>query len=742
MVFTETFSDEYPSLKTYTSPVKPAERQIVGREVEMDRVMAAMMRPELCNVMLLAEAGSGKALADDTLIPVDDDREYLNMGDLRPGDYVLDEYGIPTEVLKVFKQGLKDAFEVRLTDGSHVVCNDEHIWQVYINEEVKVLTLREMLDSNESIVEYQIPVFDGGKAQSYHWVNIESVEDLHRQVPMTCIYVDAPSHLFQCTKRRIVTHNTALVQGTMMKDDKRYYLEVDLSHMIADLNDPNQMADKLKVLFSEAQKYCATEEHEVVLFIDEFHQIVQLSAAAVEALKPLLADSGTRGIRVIAATTYVEFRKWISPNQPLVERLQRINLEAPSKEMVVQILKGMARRYGVDNQFYNNHLFEMIYEYTNRYIPANAQPRKSILVLDSMVGWYRYSKRKLNTRLLADVIYESEGVNVAFRVDANSIKRELDEHVFAQQFATRMIENRLQICVSDLNDKTKPMASFLFTGSTGVGKTEVTKQLARILFNDERRLIRFDMTEFANESSLDTFKRELTARVWERPYSIVLLDEIEKACAPVTRILLQVLDDGRLSDENNREVSFINAYIILTTNAGSEIYKTMAQYDADDEGSGKMLHKYDKLIRESIATTAGSNRFPPELLGRIDTIVPFQPLSEETQRKIVKSKLKKLARDVREKHSVDVAIKKRVVDYIVMDNLDTDSNAGGARAAIAKLDSEVTTTVAKYVNTHPDHTHICVDIEGKMAFEDKAKLESEAYVVVYPVAGTNPVTSR
>lgn len=741
MIFTDTFSDEYPSLNTYTAPVKPAEREIVGRELEMDRVMAAMMRPELCNVMLLAEAGSGKALANDTVIPVDDDRGYVCIGDLRPGDLVFDERGVSTEVLKVFPQGEKRAFYVALGDGSRVICNDEHLWFVRINGEEKVVTLREIIESG-CVTEYQVPVHDGGNKRTYHWVCIRMVIDLYRSVPMTCIYVGAPSHLFQCTKHRIITHNTALVQGTMLKDEKRYYLEVDLSHMIADLNDPNQMADKLKTLFDETQRYCEKEECELVLFIDEFHQIVQLSAAAVEALKPLLADSGTRGIRVIAATTYVEFRKWISPNQPLVERLQRINLEAPSKKMVVQILRGMARRYGVDNQFYNNHLFEMIYEYTNRYIPANAQPRKSILVLDSMVGWYRYSKRKLNTKLLADVIYESEGVNVAFRVDATTIKKELDEHVFAQDFATRMIENRLQICVSDLNDKTKPMASFLFTGSTGTGKTEVTKQLARILFNDERRLIRFDMTEFANENSLDTFKRELTARVWERPYSIILLDEIEKACAPVTRILLQVLDDGRLSDENNREVSFINAYIIMTTNSGSEIYKTMAQYDADDEGSGKMLHKYDKLIRESIATTAGSNRFPPELLGRIDTIVPFQPLSEETQRKIIKSKLKKLAQEVREKHSIDVAIKKRVVDYIVLDNLDTDSNAGGARAAITKLDSEVTTTLAKYINSHPDHTHVVIDVKGKMAFEDKAKLESEASIVVYPVAGTDPVTSR
>mgnify|MGYP002800233003 CR=1 FL=1 len=128
-----------------------------------------------------------------------------------------------------------------------------------------------------------------------------------------------------------------------------------------------------------------TEGQEIVLFIDEFHQVVQLSAAAVEALKPLLADSGTRGIRVIAATTLEEFIQFISPNQPLVERLQRINVPEPDEDATVEILRNMSKTYGVDNQFYDDHVFHMIYEYTNRYIPANSQPRKSIKVLDAMV---------------------------------------------------------------------------------------------------------------------------------------------------------------------------------------------------------------------------------------------------------------------------------------------------------------------------------------------------------------------
>lgn len=896
---------------------------------------------------------------------------------------------------------------------------------------------------------------------------------------------------------------TALVQGTMERDADRLYLEVDLARMIADCqNDTNEMAAKLKLLFSETEKCVRNEGQEIVLFIDEFHQVVQLSAAAVEALKPLLADSGTRGIRVIAATTLEEFNQFIAPNQPLVERLQRINVPEPDEDATVEILKNMAKTYGVDNLFFDDHVFHMIYEYTNRYIPANSQPRKSIKVLDAMVGWNRSENRKMDDRLLADVIQESEDVNVAFRVDASTIKKRLDERVLAQQYATSQIERRLQLCVADLNDKSKPMSTFLFTGSTGVGKsclsdsllpvikedgfagyvkagdvevgdylfdregkptrvlgvfpqgkrevyrvtfgdgrtadvsdnhlwavypakrprqdgptiystkslisrgletrhqdrvgmkyfipmngaaqwperdlpvdpyvmgafigngslsantalvlssidevmvkriadkigaagyapsrgncdwvfyhemptetsrgvriqqfalfgdfdevyhvksperripdmymtasveqrwelvrglfdtdghigqrdggrynvsystasewlakdvqlllyslgvstsihrwertrengtvsveydlhvmsrnedkarffwlprkhdiamkahgvnkqrektfdfvgirsiedmgyksemvcfyvdndehlfqaenhvvthnTEMTKQLAEILFQDQRRLLRFDMTEYANDESLERFRDLLTTRIWEHPYSIVLLDEIEKACSSVTRLLLQVLDDGRLTNRNNREVSFTNCYIVLTTNAGSEIYKTIAQYGESNSEKDMAIiaKKYDKLIRRSLSETSGDNRFPPELIGRIDVMVPFQPLSRETMGNIVMMKLRKLKAQVKARHGVQLVIDKDVVRYLVEDNLSTDSDSGGARIVMSKLETEVTTNVARYINEHPFASRIAVKVDGDMAIDNKRQLESKASIKV------------
>ena len=578
-------NDLYPYIRDYTSFLKKMERPLVGREKEMKQLMAAMSRPELCNAILLAEAGSGK---------------------------------------------------------------------------------------------------------------------------------------------------TALVQGLMVKDTARAYLEVDLPKMISNLKNENEMADKLKRLFYDVEQFRKNEGKEVVLFIDEFHQIVQLSPAAVEVLKPMLADSGTRGIRVIAATTYIEFQQYVASNLPLVERLQRINIPQPGPDIVVSILRGMAERYGVANQFKTDAMFEAIYEYTNRYIPANAQPRKSILMLDSMIGWHRASGRPIDMKLLADVIFETEGINIAFRVDATKIKEELDKRVLAQTFATSAIENRLQICCADLNNKNKPMSSFLFTGSTGVGKTEASKQLANILFDDERALIRMDMTEYALPESLERFRQELTTNVWTRPYSIILLDEIEKACPPVTRLLLQVLDDGRLLDRNNREVTFKNAYIIITTNAGSEIYKTIAQYSADDTGSGKILEKYEALIRESIKGTTGGGKFPPELLGRIDCLVPFQPLSEETMANICKMKLQKLSDEIKKKHDITTKYDKRLIPYIVRDKMTTDSDAGGARAVVSRIEREITTEISKFINKHPSFKNktMYVIVEGELASEHKNQLETAAHVIV------------
>lgn len=535
---------------------------------------------------------------------------------------------------------------------------------------------------------------------------------------------------------------TMLVQGVSQIDSGRIYVEVDLARMAASEQGEDgsvQMASRFKGLIDDAIRYKKDVENnkdkedkvgpsELVLFIDEFHLLVQLSTAAAQAVKPILAQSGRLGIKIIAATTFAEFHEYVEKDQALMQRLQRINIREPNKEVVISILKSIAEAHGVYEAIYDPQLFELIYEYSNRYIPADSQPRKSILMLDSMIGWYRAypEEYELDRHLLADVIYDNVGVKVTFEIDGRSIERQLNERVFSQRFAMKSIEQRLQIAVADLHDKTRPISSFLFTGPTGTGKTETVKGMADLLFGDERNMIRFDMSEYALDTSLERFREELADKVWNKPHSVVLFDEVEKASPAITRLMLQILDDGRLTNAQGREVSFLNTYIVLTTNAGSEIYRDIAHYSTDDEGEDG-LQEYQKVIRRSLIA---NESFAPEIINRMNAIIPFQPLSYNTYRRIIVRKLEDLQREMYRIHGVRLHIHEDVVDYLVFENHDVDTDSGGARGLVARMDAEVVSPVARYINTHKHVRDIGVLVEGRMAHRHKDMRESEARIKV------------
>lgn len=984
--------DKWPELCKFTRPVKHMTRKLEGREDLIKSMLAAFERPELCNVILLAGAGTGKALVNGTPIAVDDARGFVPIEQLAVGDKVFALDGKPTRVTGVFPQGVKQVWRVEFADGTHIDCNSSHVWPVivgrkqirkargfepdeprsfideYVDDDKHTMTTKELYERMEGIrhgqgsnmpnlyvpangpVSRTCPAWPGHStpndamlqqlmSQGYgagvsfgmslgahgndepdasgfalHTTHMEAIDELsrlfdvkptvetsrqvfnstpmyvatfdhmdradmtgpfldddgflhdwvlaarrdimlavvrgvfdargyvtakrkhivavslpharlaeqllsllsslgvrgfmttrrnpkrtaehvvqvladherlqqlfasrttavdafkgvpcsysrrgvesfgtritavyplHKKAHQTCIMVEDAQHCFLAGYTNMPTHNTALVQGTMEQDPNRLYLEVDLARMLADI-EPDKMAARIKMLFDEVERFVKDSHVEIVLFIDEFHQIVELSAAAVEALKPLLAASGTRGVRVVAATTYIEFREFIAPNQPLVERLQRINVPEPDEELTVKIVKGFAKTYGVERDI-AEHIYHEIYELTNRYIPANNQPRKSILMLDAMTGWHRLTKQPMNHDLLAQCLMSQEGVNVDMNVDAAGIKAQLDKRVFDQTIATTAIESNLQTAVAGMNDPTKPMATLLFSGSSGVGKTEVAKQLSQILFGDGHNMIRFDMSEYANADSLNRFRTLLTAEVWAHPYCVLLLDEIEKADATITRLLLSVLDDGRLTDENDRVVNFTNCYVIMTTNAGSEIFQTMGQFDTNDRNNDRLaqqqwLDDHFSQIRESLQSA--TSKFPPELLGRVGRgIIPFRPLTRITKYRILHMYMGSIADRFRVHHGVEVIWQgegqavapaaNRVEQFIIEDQLDSgNANAGGGREVKLTFDSLVLSRMSACVNQNKYAKKIEVRVAGTMRNEDKSSRLSKSLIEVVAI---------
>lgn len=530
------------------------------------------------------------------------------------------------------------------------------------------------------------------------------------------------------------TGKTTLVSELSVRDLDRVYLSISIPQMIGDCDQEisSQLAVKIDDFFNELLEHQEKEKKEFVVFIDEFHQLPQHSPAAVESLKPLLARSGELGLRFLAATTYDEFHRFVEPNQALTERLITVRLSEPGKEAVLQILRDTVSKFNIDLGYAGTGFLETVYEYAQKFIPASSEPRKSKRLLNTMIGQYRLRHVPFDIDLLNDALRKTEGAIPNFQADSDRFREMMTRRVFDQNYAINAIVDRLEICSDGVQDPTKPMGSFLFTGTTGTGKTETAKQMAKLLFGSEDRMIRFDMTEYREEKDKDRFRKEIASRIWENPHSVILLDEVEKSCAAVTYLLLQILDDGRLIDEHERVVSFLNSYIIMTTNAGADIYQNLFEYADRSEAQSSILDQNYLMteIRKTLSNTR-DNKFPPELLGRIDIIAPFLPLSTETMQKICMKKLFAFSADYQKKFGVRITYDKRVVAYIVRDLLDvSDTASGGARRINALIDQVIKSPVVKYRRKYPLDHSVIVRVEGRTRFENPDVAQTKAYTVV------------
>lgn len=885
------------------------------------------------------------------------------------------------------------------------------------------------------------------------------------------------------------TGKTTLMKGLAYQDKKHIYIEAELSEMVTGLRDNAEMGSVVKNLFNEIADFGKEHKVKVVIFVDEFHQLINYSPVVAEAFKPVLAESGRKGLRLVVATTYEEFRRDIMPNQALVERLQRVSLPQPRYEDVIWALESLAKEEGITITKEVSELFDTIFRVTEQYMPAANQPRKSVLTFSRMIGYHRAHNRPLGFDLLAHTLRNGQNVEIDMRVDLDAMENHMRTNILDQKEAIDSFMDSIAMSVMKMNADDKPRGSWLMLGPTGVGKaltddtmiptlgdnghfvmkrngdlvvgdkvfnrkgepasilgvypqgkrkiyrvtfedgrivdsssehlwtvytnkqrrstapvgetitsqelydrgllrpqknnrremkyytpangervypdsqlplnpyvvgaalgnghvgvdrvfelssadeevvakvsqllgatgyvgggvnyswrflnpnverrnnlkyfqsydlkidglygllsrdkyiaddykyssienrwlliqglfdtdghisnddrrnvsysstslrlitdvqevlwslgvsstikqsvrdgksvsyvlhvrvnnrdkfkffsltrkldlatssvdivkqrnktfnyvgirsieilddevpmtciyidddehlyqtangivthnTELTKQAASYLFADPNAFLRFDMTEYVNADSVDRFRQLVTARMWEYPFSILLFDEIEKANGNVVRLLMQILDDGRLVDANDRVVNFSNAYIFGTSNLGSEIFESASQY-------GDESRSYKRNVKKSITETSKDGGFPPELVNRFDTLVPFKPLSRQTMIALMYMKCQKILNKFYKEQRVKVFIGERILDaYLGHDIIDDDTEAGAGRQVNRVLQDYITKPVSTYIYHHPNEDSVYLELDGDTVYGNKHIIDSTAEIKI------------
>lgn len=498
-----------------------------------------------------------------------------------------------------------------------------------------------------------------------------------------------------------------------MRRDEIDTLEIDIESM----GGPSKtiFAERLKGLMDEIiERNNQKDSKKIAMFIDEVH-ILGMSeySIALETLKPAMTSGS---IIFIGATTDEEFTEHIEKNRALYERFEKLNLPEVSYETIMKILEVMWKEEMPETEPVDYNLLKTIIEY-GKFKPADAQPRKSIKMLDDLIGWYRTQDVIMNEALLDKRILSTTGINPKWNVDVDKTLESAKRRVLGQDQAIEVIEDSLHTAVSGLSDPTRPKGSFMFLGPTGVGKTELAKALAQGLFGSENKLLRFDMSEYQHPDKIDYFSDVLADAANKRGFSVFLFDEIEKAHRGILDLFLQIIDDGRLTNRYGREVTFKNSYIIFTTNFGSRDFEAARK-------TSQSMSEHLKMISDILQRPDG---FRPELVNRMDALVPFNPLQSLVRNHIVDKNLKELKEKLSERN-IEFHYDQRVITYITREITDESTSSGGGRDLNRQVKNKVIALIAKLINRNKEGRifEVKVGILGVMRVDEKQRLKGES----------------
>lgn len=425
---------------------------------------------------------------------------------------------------------------------------------------------------------------------------------------------------------------------------------LELSSLMSE--DDGGFITKFKKIIEEM---VATRGHNL-LFVDEIHTIVGAGSQgqaldAGNVIKPVLARGD---IQLIGATTLDEFHDYIETDRALERRLQPVMVEEPTIPQAITIIEQAKAIYESFHGIQiSTEAVQQAVRLSVRYITDRFLPDKAFDLIDEAATIASAEeKAKVTEEDIAEVLKDKTGIPVTTILKGDKerlvgFKEKLMNRVKGQEAAIDAIVDAVTIAQAGLQDEKKPISSFLFLGSTGVGKTELAKALAEALFDDEDAMVRFDMSEYQQKEDLAKLignratktKGQLTEKIKQKPYSVLLLDEIEKADSDIMNLFLQVLDDGRLTDSSGRLVSFKNTIVIMTTNIGSE--KIINKWEL--KGSFHALTERERQQFEKSMEIELKNEFRPEFLNRFKNKIIFNLLERHIIEKIAEKQLSKIA---------------------------------------------------------------------------------------------------